>query len=160
MAMTSNNVYHLFQRCPCKMMSLTSETGIHMYMMKAHEMMGVWGWRQGEFLFVSCALFTNTVKGSHDRSCCFHAFSFCLYVDAGQGGEVNPVSSISSLSIHFLLYKWLALIFSRLEKRIWWRGRDQAMSVFLSTVVAWMVWSGGGGGCSNHKKKTLFINYK
>lgn len=83
----STNIYHLFQRCPCKMMSKTSEAGIHMYMMKAHELMGVWGCRGREeilFFFVSCPLLTNTVMGSHDRSCCFHAFSFCLYLDAGQ----------------------------------------------------------------------------
>lgn len=62
----STNIYHLFQRCPCKMMSKTSEAGIHMYMMKAHELMGVWGCRGREeilFFFISCPLLTNTVRG-------------------------------------------------------------------------------------------------
>lgn len=40
------------------------------------------------------------------------------------------------------------------KKGIRWRGRHQATSVFLNTGLAWMVWSGGGGGCSDWK--TLF----
>lgn len=120
MSMTSNNFYHLFQRCPWKMMSKTSEAGIHMYMMKAHKLMGVWGCRATEeflSLVVTCPLSTNTVEGSHDRSCCFHALSFCLYVDAGQGWETNPVGSVFPLSKHVPLFKWLALIFSQLKKK-------------------------------------------
>lgn len=139
----STNIYHLFQRCPCKMMSKTSEAGIHMYMMKAHELMGVWGCRGREelpFFFVSCPLLTNTVRGSHDHSCCFHAFSFCMYVDAGQ--RVLPLSK------HIPPVEWFSLIVPR-------RGWDQATSVFLSTALAWMVWSRGGGGFSVPKNEKI-----
>lgn len=53
MAMTLHNVSHLFQRCPCKMMSV-SETGIHM--MKAHETMGCMVLKERFLCDVSCPL--------------------------------------------------------------------------------------------------------
>lgn len=70
-----------------------------MYMMKAHELMSVWGvvdQGKSSCLFVSSPLSTNTV-GESDRSCCFHAFSFSLYVDPRQEGKANPVSSTESV---------------------------------------------------------------
>lgn len=53
MAVIFHNVSHLFQRCPCKMMSV-SETGIHM--MKAHETMGCMVLKERFLCVVSCPL--------------------------------------------------------------------------------------------------------
>lgn len=39
-------------------------------------------------------------QGSHDCSCCSHAFSFHLCVDVGQGSEANPVNISVSGSPH------------------------------------------------------------
>lgn len=86
MAMTLHNVSHLFQRCPCKMMSV-SETGIHM--MKAHETMGCMVLKERFLCDVSCPLQT----WPQDRSCCFHASSHRFNMDAGEGREANPIIS-------------------------------------------------------------------
>lgn len=55
MAMTTNNVGHLFQRCPCKMMSKPPVTVIHMYMDEGTLNEGCMGLSKGKPpLFVSC----------------------------------------------------------------------------------------------------------
>lgn len=87
MAMASNNIYHLFQRCPCKMRSITSETGIHMYMMKAHEMIGVE--ERESFSFLSPVHSLQIRLRDHMTIHAIFMHSVCLYVAALSGGEAT-----------------------------------------------------------------------
>lgn len=68
-------------------MSKTSEAGIHMYMMKAHELMGVWGCRsRGEFLcFCLQSFFHEYSRGIRGRFMTVHAVfmhsvSVCMWI--------------------------------------------------------------------------------
>ena len=162
--MISNNVYHLFQRCPCKMMSKTSEAGIHMYMMKAHELMGVWGCQGGEeFLSDVWSPVHKYSKGITGITWPFMPLSCIqfLFVCGCRTRGQKPILSAMSFPCQNMFHHFRVACPHLLlikKKRIWWGGRDQATSLFLNTALAWMVWSGGGGAAPT--KKHLFVNYK
>lgn len=132
MSMTSNNFYHLFQRCPWKMMSKTSEAGIHTYMMKAQTdgCMGLSS--NGRVPFFCCLLSTFHKDSSRgitwpfmlfsciqflfvcgcrrrmrSQSCwqCLSPFKTCSTIKVARSPKFSP--------------KWK----NKKKKNIWWRER-------------------------------------
>lgn len=163
-AMTLHNVSHLFQRCQCKMMSV-SETGIHM--MKAHETMECmlfffFFWRRGfsvsspahcrhghktvhaVFMHLAIDLTWMQEKGEKPiRSLAVTLSSFVI-LSSGSDDRMRRLSSS-----HFYLYDSASM-------GIWWMTHNEAVYAFTNDHACKPAWLNHLVCRNNVTKKALY----
>ena len=93
-------------------MSKTSEAGIHMYMMKAHELMGVRGSSIKVFFVSTFHKYSKGDQRDHMivHAVFMHSVSVCMWIQDEREKQILLAVLKVSFSVHFsTVYKWLTL---------------------------------------------------